>query len=142
MDELTIGEVAELMGLHTSTLRYYESIGLLPAPRRVSGQRRYQRDVLQILAVIQLAKDASFTLPEIHALLYGFADNRTTSERWQELAQQKIREINAIIERAEEMKALLEEGLRCDSLLFELDAIPSLREAAPEKKPLLDIPIR
>ncbi|MFN8565769.1 MAG: MerR family DNA-binding transcriptional regulator, partial [Anaerolineae bacterium] len=38
---MTISEVARRVGVRTSTLRYYESIGLLPAPKRVSGRRRY-----------------------------------------------------------------------------------------------------
>ena len=126
MEELTIGELAALAGVATSTLRYYEEIGLMPPPKRVSGQRRYSSEALQILAVIQLGKDASFTLPEIRDLLYGFSDNRTISERWKELARQKLHEIDAVIARTLEMKALLEEGLRCDSLLFELDSIPQL----------------
>ncbi|HLU10628.1 MAG TPA: MerR family transcriptional regulator [Oceanobacillus sp.] len=45
-DSLTIGEMANMIGVQTSTLRYYESIGILPPPRRVSGRRRYSRDVL------------------------------------------------------------------------------------------------
>jgi MerR family redox-sensitive transcriptional activator SoxR len=122
-DELTIGEVAELASLHTSTLRYYESIGLLPAPRRVSGQRRYSPAVLQVLAVIQLAKDAHFTLPEIHELLYG-SSAPTLVERWRALAQHKIAELDAIIQAAQERRALLEEGLHCAALHVELDDLP------------------
>ena len=38
---LTIGELARRAGVTTSALRYYEELGLLPAPARVSGQRRY-----------------------------------------------------------------------------------------------------
>ena len=122
MDELTIGEIAELAGVQASTLRYYESIGILPAPKRRSGQRRYSREILQILAVIQLAKEANFSLPEIRALLYDYSDYSTPSERWKELARQKLREVNEVIARAQEMKQLLEEGLECDSLLYELDS--------------------
>jgi MerR family redox-sensitive transcriptional activator SoxR len=122
MDELTIGEIAELAGVQASTLRYYESIGILPAPQRRSGQRRYSRDILQILAVIQLAKEANFSLPEIRALLYDYSEYSTPSERWKELARQKLREVDEVIARAQEMKQLLEEGLECDSLLYELDS--------------------
>lgn len=132
MDELTIGEIARMAGVATSTLRYYESIGLLPSPKRVSGQRRYTREVLQILAVIQLGKDANFSLPEIRALLYDDSNSRTLSERWKALARQKLDEIDAIIARAMEMKALLEEGLRSDSLLYELDSIPVIPEPEVE----------
>jgi MerR family redox-sensitive transcriptional activator SoxR len=39
--ELTIGEVARRAGVATSSIRYYERIGLLPKPDRAQGQRRY-----------------------------------------------------------------------------------------------------
>jgi MerR family transcriptional regulator, redox-sensitive transcriptional activator SoxR len=128
METFAIGEIAELAGVQPSTLRYYENIGILPPPRRVSGQRRYSGDVLQILAVIQLAKDANFTLPEIRALLYDYSEYSTPSQRWKDLAQRKLREVDAIIAHAQEMKQLLEEGLECDSLLYELDSCALLSE--------------
>lgn len=118
-EHLTIGEVAELAGVQTSTLRYYEEIGILPAPKRVNSQRRYNREVLVVLAVIQLAKEANFSLNEIRDLLYG--DTGKPSERWQQLAQRKLEEINAVIARAEEMKQLLEEALESDALHYELN---------------------
>jgi MerR family redox-sensitive transcriptional activator SoxR len=118
-DSLSIGEMASILGVQASTLRYYESIGILPPPRRVSGQRRYSRDMLPLLAVIQLAKEANFSLPEIRALLYG--QGGTPSERWKRLALEKLEEVNAVISRAQEMKQLLEEALHSDALHFELD---------------------
>ncbi|MGN6810513.1 MAG: MerR family DNA-binding transcriptional regulator, partial [Thermomicrobiales bacterium] len=41
MAGLTISAVARQAGLRPSALRYYEAAGLLPAPARVSGRRRY-----------------------------------------------------------------------------------------------------
>lgn len=122
-ETLTIGEVAQMAGLQTSTLRYYESIGLLPAPPRSNGQRRYTAAVLPLLAVIQLAKEANFSLPEIQNLLHSQAENGTVSQRWRELASQKIAELDATIAHAQEMRALLEEALTCDALQFELDQV-------------------
>jgi MerR family transcriptional regulator, redox-sensitive transcriptional activator SoxR len=119
MEKLTIGEVAALAGLQTSTLRYYESIGILPPPNRISGQRRYSREILSVLAIIQLAKEANFSLPEIKTLLYG--EGSIPSERWRQLAKHKLHEVNAIIARAEEMKLLLEESLDSEALHYELD---------------------
>ncbi len=119
-ETLTIGEIAQLAGLPSSTLRYYESIGLLPAPRRVSGQRRYTVEILPVLAVIQLAKDAQFSLPEIQTLVHS--NGSAPSERWKELAQQKMQEIDNLIAQLQEMRAFLEEGLTCESLQFELDS--------------------
>lgn len=124
-DWLTIGEVATMAGLQTSTLRYYESIGLLPLAKRVSGQRRYTTAILPVLAVIQMAKEASFSLPEIQVLLHSDAEGEELSQRWQALASAKIRELDQIIERAQEMRALLEEGLSSRALQFELDHLQS-----------------
>ena len=44
---MRIGQVAERAGVRASLVRYYEEIGLLPEPARVSGQRRYDRSVLR-----------------------------------------------------------------------------------------------
>lgn len=118
---MTIGEVAQRAGLHTSTLRYYESIGLLPPPRRISGQRRYSTDVLQVLAVIQLAKEANFTLEEIYTLLNDSSAQTRPSERWKALAQRKLYEVEQVIAQAEAMKRLLEAAIECEYLLLELD---------------------
>jgi MerR family regulatory protein len=35
---LTIGELARRAGVSASALRYYEELGLLPAPARISGR--------------------------------------------------------------------------------------------------------
>ena len=118
---MTIGEVAQRVGLHTSTLRYYESIGLLPPPKRISGQRRYSTDVLQVLAVIQLAKEANFTLEEIHTLLNDSSAQTKPSERWKALAQRKLHEVELVIAQAQAMKNLLEAAIECEYLLLELD---------------------
>ena len=122
---LAIGEVAAMVGLQTSTLRYYESIGLLPRAQRVSGKRRYTTAILPLLAIIQMAKEASFSLPEIQTLLHTRNQGEALSQRWQTLATAKISELDAVINRAQEMKALLEEALNSDALQFELDQVDS-----------------
>ena len=72
--ELTIGEVARRAGVATSSIRYYESIGLLPEPDRLHGQRRYDSDVLGRLAFIDVAQSAGFKLGEIKQLVGGIDD--------------------------------------------------------------------
>ncbi|HUY79388.1 MAG TPA: MerR family transcriptional regulator [Ktedonobacterales bacterium] len=120
MNDLMISEVARRASVRPSAIRYYESVGLLPAPRRVNGQRRYDASVLQALAIIQLAQQAGFTIPEIRTLFTGFAPDTPISSRWQTLAQTKLAEVDALILRAQSVKRLLEEGiLRCRCLTFE-----------------------
>ncbi len=119
MEELTIGSLAKMAGVRPSTLRYYESIKLLPSPCRVNGQRRYDPESLQRLDVIHLAQEAGFSIAEIQLLLYGFDPGTTPSERWHTLARQKLIEVDKLIQRAQTMKRLLEEGLNCGCLSFE-----------------------
>lgn len=126
--EMTIGEVAEMAEVATSTLRYYEDIGLISAHRRVSGRRRYLPDILPTLALIQLAKDANFTLDDIKELLHDFDTDIPISERWRIIAERKIAEVDAIIREAQATKDLLEESMRCAYLAFELDADVSIPE--------------
>lgn len=119
LEELTISEVARRAGIRPSAIRYYESIGLLPAPRRASGRRRYDASVLHRLAVIQLAQQAGFTVAEITSLFSDFAPETPASDRWQALATRKLVEVEALIARVQGMKHLLEACLlqcRCLSL--------------------------
>jgi MerR family redox-sensitive transcriptional activator SoxR len=116
---LTIGEVARQVGLRSSAIRYYESAGLLPAPVRVSGWRRYDVTVLRRLAVIDLAQRSGFTLGEIRTLVRGFSPSTPPSARWHALARQKLPEVETLIARARTMKRLLEAGLNCRCLRLE-----------------------
>lgn len=126
--EMSIGEVAEIADLATSTLRYYEEIGLIDPPKRVNGRRRYTPDILPILALIQLAKDARFTLDEIKELIHGFSAETAVSHRWRIIADRKIDEINQVIADAQSTKQLLEESLTCTFLHYELDTDIKLQE--------------
>ncbi len=112
-DELTISAVARHAGLRPSAIRYYESAGLLPLPRRVSGRRRYGPEVLPRLTLIAAAQRMGFTIAEIRTLLHGFSPGTPASARWQVLAAQKLPEVEALMVHAQSMKALLEEALQC-----------------------------
>jgi MerR family redox-sensitive transcriptional activator SoxR len=123
MDELAIGEVARRAGIRSSALRYYERIGLLPAPKRVSGRRRYDESTVQMLRLIQLAQGAGFTVAEIQTLLHGFEPDTPPAARWQPLARKKLEELDALILRAQQMKQVLATGLNCGCLRLEDCAI-------------------
>jgi MerR family transcriptional regulator, redox-sensitive transcriptional activator SoxR len=123
MGSMSIGEIAQRAGVRPSTLRYYESKGVLPTPERENGRRRYDgevlRKVLDRLAVVQVAQQAGFTISEIRMLLDGFSEDTPPSERWRVLAREKLPEVEALVERALGMKNLLERGLRCECLRLE-----------------------
>ena len=113
MGELSIGQVARESGLSASALRYYERVGLLPAPPRRSRQRRYGPEVFGRLELIGLALAAGFTVRETRTFLSGFAADTPPAARWRALAARKLKEIEALVERAQRMKALLETSFRC-----------------------------
>lgn len=113
MEELTIGEVAKRAGMRASAIRYYESVQLLPAPQRISGQRRYTPAVLRRLSFIQMAQAAGLTIAEIRTLVSEVDTDPPISERWQKLARRKLAEMDALMRRVQEMQAMLANGLKC-----------------------------
>ena len=110
----TIGQVAARAGLNTSRIRFYERTGVLPLPDRVSGQRRYHPEVLHRLSIIDVAQRAGMSLDEI-APLTG-PENRTAdaSAHIRALADDKLPHIEALITRAQAVKAWLEVAQHCD----------------------------
>jgi MerR family transcriptional regulator, redox-sensitive transcriptional activator SoxR len=108
--ELTIGEVARRAGLATSSIRYYERIGLLDEPARSGGQRRYDADVLGKLGFIGVAQSAGFKLREIKELIDG-ADG--FGEPMRSLSSQKLAEVEALLERTKVTKGWLEVAQQC-----------------------------
>ena len=115
---LTIGDVAGQVGLKTSAIRYYERVGVLPAPDRVSGQRRYTAETVQRLHVIDVAKRAGFSLADAKLLLRSTDGGAPAFPQLRELALRKLPEVDALIQRAEAMREWLTvaSGCECDTL--------------------------
>jgi MerR family redox-sensitive transcriptional activator SoxR len=109
---LTIGEVADQAGMRASRIRYYESIGVLPAAERVSGMRRYTPDVVRRLGIIDVAQRGGFTLEEIRELLR--TDNGPADERLRRLAERKLPDIDELIKRANAVRRWLEMTSACE----------------------------
>ena len=67
---LPIGALARAAGTKVQTVRYYEEIGLLPAPARTGGgQRVYDARARDRLAFIRHARELGFGLDSIRELL-------------------------------------------------------------------------
>ena len=109
MSSLSIGEVAARTGKAPSAIRYYESVGLLPAPARESGRRRYPVETVRTLAVIDTAQHAGLTLDEIRLLL-----EQPESARLREIAQRKLPELDALIKRAQNTRRWLAAAAACE----------------------------
>jgi MerR family redox-sensitive transcriptional activator SoxR len=103
---VTIGEVARRAGVRASTIRYYEAVGVLPAPPGTSRQRRYDHTALHRLAIVRFATHVGFSLPKIQQLLAGPA-TRPPTERWRRMAHDRLASIDATLHHAQAIKQLL-----------------------------------
>jgi MerR family transcriptional regulator, redox-sensitive transcriptional activator SoxR len=117
--DLSIGEVARRTGLRTSALRYYEDAGILPKPTRVSGQRRYDADIVRRVDLLRFAQQAGFTLDEIKSLFHGFGSETPLSARWRSLARKKLVELDELAARVARMHRALELSLECGCMRVE-----------------------
>ena len=67
---MRIGEIAEQAGVTTKTIRYYESVGLIPEPGRTSsGYRDYGLDAVERLRFIRDAQQSGLSLTESASLV-------------------------------------------------------------------------
>jgi MerR family transcriptional regulator, redox-sensitive transcriptional activator SoxR len=128
---LTIGQLADRFGLNTSAIRYYESAGILPAPARESGRRRYGSDAVRRLEVLQVAKRAGFSLDEARVLLAGADAGSPASASLRELAARKLPEVEALIARAQSMRNWLLIASDCTCASFDVCAL--FEQGEPER---------
>lgn len=67
---IAIGKVAEASGVKVTTIRYYETIRLLPAPPRTDGNRRtYTNADTERLTFIRHSRELGFEIDQIRTLL-------------------------------------------------------------------------
>lgn len=112
---LSIGALASASNLPASTIRYWERIGLFPAPLRQGGQRRYNHEALSQLIILRLAQSCGFSLQEIRRLVQTFRGG-TPSQRWRAMASSKRLEIDAQINELQSMRKILDTLLECECL--------------------------
>ncbi|MDP8930739.1 MAG: MerR family transcriptional regulator [Actinomycetota bacterium] len=109
-EQLTIGELANRTGVATSALRYWEQCGLLPAPARVLGQRRYPQSTVGLVGEILILRDVGFTLRELKSLI---AARSSAVDGWRELHQRKLTELDRRIAHAQAARTATAHALAC-----------------------------
>jgi DNA-binding transcriptional MerR regulator len=105
---LTIGQVADLVGVATSTLRYYERRGLVTADARQSGQRRYLLPTVRRLVFVQMLQDAGLSLDDIQGILA--ADDNAA---WKEIAVERLAVLDEEIAKLQRSREVLAGALLC-----------------------------
>jgi MerR family transcriptional regulator, mercuric resistance operon regulatory protein len=112
---LSIGRVARASGVHLETIRYYERIGLIPAPARTEGgHRAYEPLALRRLAFVRRARALGFSIEEIRALLSLADPGHRACDEVRVVAEARLRDVRAKIADLTRLEAVLAETVgRC-----------------------------
>ncbi|APH15036.1 helix-turn-helix family protein [Clostridium sporogenes] len=107
MNKMTRGELARQTGVSTSTIRYYEDNGILPAPKRIAnGYRVYTDDYLVKIKFIKDAKSLGYSLKEIKEILQMLSQEMN-GENLKGLVKNKIYEIEERIKTLHSIQRML-----------------------------------
>jgi len=111
---MSIGEVARESGVPTKTIRYYESIGLVPPAERLdNGYRVYGSRALEELRFIKRARNLGFSLDEVEALLALWRDKHRASAEVKALAERQLAAIDAKLDELASMREVLQDLVDC-----------------------------
>lgn len=112
---LKIGQIAEQVGVATSTLRFYEREGLVhPATRSRAGYRLYEPAAVEHLRFIRAGQAIGFSLDDIKELLV--LDENTSCKQVQSMIGQRLSEVEEKLAGLRTVKSALSVALaRCRS---------------------------
>jgi DNA-binding transcriptional MerR regulator len=125
MKRLFIGHIAKRFGLNPRTIRFYESIGILPeAIRTEAGYRTYTDETVGLLEFILKAKGMGLKLNEIKEILQLHKGGKAPCDYTRDFIAHKIREIGEKINNLKELKTSLEKTLKAPAP--QMKAFPSI----------------
>ena len=95
----TIGEVAERLGVSTSTIRYYDKEGLLPfVARSAGGIRKFKPEDLEWLRLIECLKATEMPIRDIKQFIDWYQEGDVTLEQRRDMFYQRKRAVEAQID--------------------------------------------
>ncbi|GAL03860.1 redox-sensitive transcriptional activator SoxR [Photobacterium aphoticum] len=113
----TIGEAAKRCDVATSTLRFYESKGLIASIRTHGNQRRYHAATLRTISVIRAAQKIGISLEEIKDALATLPDNRQPNKKdWERLSKQWAATLDQKINEMQRLRDNLDTCIGCGCL--------------------------
>ncbi|MBR2170821.1 helix-turn-helix domain-containing protein [Sphingopyxis sp.] len=124
---MKIGELSRATGTNIETIRYYERIGLLPAPGRTAANYRSYGDAHRArLAFVRHSRDLGFTIEEIRSLL-DLSDNPTRecdeadriATRHLEQVQEKITQLSLLRDELARIIGRCRGGIAADCRVIE-----------------------
>jgi MerR family mercuric resistance operon transcriptional regulator len=112
---LTSGQLAKAAGVNLETIRYYETIKLMPSPPRTAGGRRaYDDSHVRRLTFIRRSRDLGFSIDEIRALLALSTPHQGSCAEVKDIAARHLAEVQAKMANLSKLEGILAETiLRC-----------------------------
>jgi len=98
---MKIGELAKRVGLSISTVRYYETLGIIRASRAESNYREFPSESEELLLLVLQAKSLGFTLKEIQSLAKALQQGGLTKDK---LRVELFKKLEALDERVKLIK--------------------------------------
>jgi DNA-binding transcriptional MerR regulator len=99
-NSMRIGEFAIFAGTSASTVRYYEQIGLLPAPKRIrNNQRRYGEADAARLGFILRCRTLGFSLKQIRQFAKIAQTDAGTTDQCRKIVHARLMSVRARIDR-------------------------------------------
>lgn len=107
---MNIGDASRLSGVTAKMIRYYEEVGLIPAPlRKANDYRLYRPHDIHLLRFIRRARDLGFSLEQTRQLITLWQDHERSSAEVKRIATDHIAELNDKIRQMEAMRETLVE---------------------------------
>ena len=114
---LSIGDAARRSGVATSTLRFYETRGLIHSIRVSGNHRRYHRAMLRRISIIRIAQTLGLSLREIAGALETLPDQRTPNKKdWAKLSTTWGKQLDARIASLQDLRNKLSGCIGCGCL--------------------------
>lgn len=108
----TISHLAKIVGVRTTTLRYYERVGLLePEDRSAGNYRLYGDESLRRLKFIRAAQATGFTLDDVKELLGGANKESPPCRDVQVLIEQRLAGIEERLKDLRHVRRVLKSSL-------------------------------
>ncbi|MCB4825413.1 MerR family transcriptional regulator [Roseicella aerolata] len=133
---LNIGALAKATGTTVEAIRWYERVGVLPAPARTPGNyRSYGEAHLERLSFIRRARDLGFTLDQVRELLRLADDRGRSCEAVDRVAREHLEEVERKIADLEALRRELQDviGQCCLGTVAECRILSALspKDGAP-----------
>ncbi len=107
---MTIGALAQAGGVGIETIRYYESIGLLPAPTRTAaGYRQFTGEHLRRLGFIRRGRELGLGIPAVRELLSLAGDRLRSCSRVDRMVREHLHALDHQISGLQQLRGALQE---------------------------------